>query len=58
MPKIKIDGVELDIENGTSLLQACEIAGKEVANHNMFQNGQAFLDAGGFKGLIAMPSFS
>ena len=30
MPKIKIDGVELDIENGTTLLQACEIAGAEV----------------------------
>ena len=30
MPKIKIDGVELEIENGTTLLQACEIAGAEV----------------------------
>ena len=30
MPKIKIDGVEHDIENGTTLLQACEIAGAEV----------------------------
>jgi NADH-quinone oxidoreductase subunit G len=30
MPRIKIDGVEHDIENGTSLLQACEIAGAEV----------------------------
>jgi NADH-quinone oxidoreductase subunit G len=30
MPKIKIDGQELDIENGTTLLQACEIAGAEV----------------------------
>jgi NADH-quinone oxidoreductase subunit G len=30
MPKIKIDGVEHDIESGTSLLQACEIAGAEV----------------------------
>lgn len=28
-----------------------EIAGKEVADHNMFQNGQEFLNAGGFKGL-------
>jgi NADH-quinone oxidoreductase subunit G len=30
MPKIKIDGVELDVENGMSLLQACEQAGAEV----------------------------
>ena len=30
MPKIKIDGIEHDIENGTTLLQACEIAGAEV----------------------------
>ncbi len=30
MPKIKIDGVEHDIENGLTLLQACEIAGAEV----------------------------
>jgi NADH-quinone oxidoreductase subunit G len=30
MPKLKIDGVEVDIENGMSLLQACEIAGAEV----------------------------
>ncbi|MBI3207448.1 MAG: flotillin family protein [Candidatus Solibacter usitatus] len=28
-----------------------DIAGKEVPGHNMFQDGQAFLDAGGFKGL-------
>ena len=32
-------------------LNTGEIAGKEIANHNMFQNGQAFIDAGGFKGL-------
>jgi NADH-quinone oxidoreductase subunit G len=30
MPKIKIDGVELDVENGLTLLQACELAGAEV----------------------------
>ncbi|MBG1231841.1 NADH-quinone oxidoreductase subunit NuoG [Aestuariivirga litoralis] len=30
MPKIKIDGQELEVENGTTLLQACELAGKEV----------------------------
>jgi uncharacterized membrane protein YqiK len=28
-----------------------EIAGAAVANHNMFQNPQAFIDAGGYKGL-------
>ncbi len=28
-----------------------EIAGKEIPGHNMFQDGQAFLDGGGFKGL-------
>ena len=28
-----------------------EIAGKEIGAHNMFQNGQAFLNNGGFKGL-------
>lgn len=27
-----------------------EIAGKEIAGHNMFQDGQAFLDNGGYKG--------
>ncbi|MCA0434192.1 MAG: NADH-quinone oxidoreductase subunit NuoG [Proteobacteria bacterium] len=30
MPKIKIDGVEIDVDNGTTLLQACEQAGAEV----------------------------
>jgi len=30
MPKVKIDGQELEVENGTTLLQACEMAGKEV----------------------------
>jgi NADH-quinone oxidoreductase subunit G len=30
MPKLKIDGKELDFENGLTLLQACEIAGAEV----------------------------
>lgn len=28
-----------------------EIAGKEVTKHNLFQDGQAFITAGGFKGL-------
>ena len=30
MPKIKVDGQELEVENGTTLLQACELAGREV----------------------------
>ncbi|PZF76385.1 NADH-quinone oxidoreductase subunit G [Aestuariivirga litoralis] len=30
MPKIKIDGVELEVENGLNLLQACEQAGAQV----------------------------
>lgn len=28
-----------------------DIAGKEIPGHNMFQDGQAFLDNGGYKGL-------
>ena len=28
-----------------------EIAGKEVKNHSLFQDGQAFIDGGGYKGL-------
>ena len=30
MPKLKIDGVEIEVENGLTLLQACEQAGAEV----------------------------
>ncbi|MGE0008792.1 MAG: NADH-quinone oxidoreductase subunit NuoG [Parvibaculaceae bacterium] len=30
MPKLKIDGTEIEVENGTTLLQACEMAGAEV----------------------------
>ena len=30
MPKLNIDGVELEFENGTTLLQACEQAGAEI----------------------------
>ena len=30
MPKIKIDGAEIEVESGTTLLQACEMAGAEV----------------------------
>ena len=32
-------------------LNTGEIAGKEIAGHNMFQDAQAFIDNGGFKGL-------
>jgi uncharacterized membrane protein YqiK len=32
-------------------LHTGEIAGGEIAGHNMFQDGQRFLDNGGFKGL-------
>ena len=32
-------------------LTSGEIAGKEVAGHNAFQDGQTFVDNGGFKGL-------
>ncbi len=32
-------------------LRTGDIAGREVPGHTMFQNGQAFLDNGGFKGL-------
>ena len=30
MPKLKIDGTEMDFENGITLLQACELAGAEI----------------------------
>src|SRR5262245_8168262 len=30
MPKLKIDGTEGEFENGTTLLQACEMVGAEV----------------------------
>jgi NADH-quinone oxidoreductase subunit G len=30
MPKLRIDGAEMDFENGTTLLQACELAGAEI----------------------------
>lgn len=32
-------------------LKSGEIAGKEISGHNMYQDGQSFIDAGGFKGL-------
>ena len=30
MPKLTIDGTEIEVEAGLSVLQACEIAGKEI----------------------------
>ena len=30
MPKLKVDGVEIEVPNGATVLQACEIAGKEI----------------------------
>ena len=30
MPKVKVDGVEIEIEQGATVLQACEAAGKEI----------------------------
>jgi NADH-quinone oxidoreductase subunit G len=30
MPKLKVDGVELEVPAGATVLQACEIAGKEI----------------------------
>ncbi|WP_428333619.1 NADH-quinone oxidoreductase subunit NuoG [Novosphingobium sp.] len=30
MPKLKVDGVELEVPAGATILQACELAGKEI----------------------------
>ena len=30
MPKVKVDGVELEVPQGATVLQACEMAGKEI----------------------------
>jgi len=30
MPKLKVDGVEVEVPQGATVLQACEIAGKEI----------------------------
>ena len=30
MPKVKVDGVEIEVPQGATVLQACEIAGKEI----------------------------
>ncbi len=38
------------VKDGNALATG-DIAGKEVVGHNLFQDGQAFIEAGGFKGL-------
>ncbi len=30
MPKLKVDGIEIEVPAGATVLQACEIAGKEI----------------------------
>ncbi len=30
MPRVKVDGVELEVPPGATVLQACELAGKEI----------------------------
>ncbi|NNC72184.1 MAG: NADH-quinone oxidoreductase subunit G [Sphingomonadaceae bacterium] len=30
MPKVTVDGIELDVPDGATVLQACELAGKEI----------------------------
>ena len=30
MPKVTVDGIELEVPNGATVLQACELAGKEI----------------------------
>jgi NADH-quinone oxidoreductase subunit G len=30
MPKVTVDGVELEVPAGATVLQACELAGKEI----------------------------
>ncbi|MED5573678.1 MAG: 2Fe-2S iron-sulfur cluster-binding protein, partial [Pseudomonadota bacterium] len=30
MPKLKVDGIEVEVPPGSTVLQACEAAGKEI----------------------------
>src|SRR3546814_18447338 len=30
MPKVKVDGIEIEVPTGATVLQACELAGKEI----------------------------
>lgn len=31
MPLVKVDGIEIEVSQGATMLQACELAGKEMA---------------------------
>ena len=30
MPKVKADGIDVEVPQGATVLQACEVAGKEI----------------------------
>ena len=30
MPKVKVDGIDVEVPHGATVLQACEVAGKEI----------------------------
>ena len=30
MPRVKVDGVEIEVPQGATVLQACEMAGREI----------------------------
>mgnify|MGYP003341488401 CR=1 FL=1 len=30
MPKVKVDGIDVEVPQGATVLQACEVAGKEI----------------------------
>ena len=30
MPKVTVDGIEIEVPQGATVLQACELAGKEI----------------------------
>ncbi len=49
--QIKQDQVGIVTTNEGTPLDSGEIAGPEIAGHNMYQNGQVFVDNGGRKGL-------
>ena len=39
MPKVTVDGVEIEVPQGATVLQACELAGKERQNHRDEEGG-------------------
>lgn len=43
MPRAKVDGVEIDMPRGATVLQACELAGKKqrIAEHHKHAVGAA-----------------